>query len=359
MTHDILAVCYSPTKSNDKLLFAAGLLDNTVKIFYADSLKFFLSLYGHKLPVTSIDISYDCRILISGSADKTIKIWGLDFGDCHRSLLGHEDSITLVKFQPDTHYFFSSSKDGCLKYWDADRFEQILHLPGHNHNSIVWSIDISPDSSYVVSAGQDRSLRVWNRGEDLVFIEEEREKFFESKVDNMITQSSAETQDSNVLTNDFEGLKGAEKLISSIDLVEFELDEIVNLESEYKPNPILLGLDPIKYFLKTLKEIKLPDLEGSLLVLPFHYVERFINLILIPINKGLEIELCIKCSLFILKCHQKRILNTFSLKVQIQELNQLIKSHISKYRSLIGTNISALNYIYKLNEEKHEFKDFI
>jgi U3 small nucleolar RNA-associated protein 12 len=84
MTQDALCVRYSPTKSQDKLLVAIGLLDCTVKIFFDDSLKFFLSLYGHKLPVMSLDISYDGNILISGSADKTVKIWGLDFGDCHR-----------------------------------------------------------------------------------------------------------------------------------------------------------------------------------------------------------------------------------------------------------------------------------
>jgi U3 small nucleolar RNA-associated protein 12 len=84
MTHDALCVRYSPTKSQDKLLLAVGLLDCTVKVFYDDSLKFFLSLYGHKLPVMCVDISSDCSLLISGSADKTVKIWGLDFGDCHR-----------------------------------------------------------------------------------------------------------------------------------------------------------------------------------------------------------------------------------------------------------------------------------
>lgn len=55
-----------------------------MKIFFDDTLKFFLSLYGHKLPVLCLDISYDGNLLISGSADKTVKIWGLDFGDCHR-----------------------------------------------------------------------------------------------------------------------------------------------------------------------------------------------------------------------------------------------------------------------------------
>lgn len=44
MTDDVLSVRYSP---NGKL-FAVALLDSTVKVFYQDTLKFFLSLYGHK-----------------------------------------------------------------------------------------------------------------------------------------------------------------------------------------------------------------------------------------------------------------------------------------------------------------------
>lgn len=53
MTHDAMAVRYSTSKAADKLLVAVGLLDNTIKVFFDDSLKFFLSLYGHKLPGTT------------------------------------------------------------------------------------------------------------------------------------------------------------------------------------------------------------------------------------------------------------------------------------------------------------------
>ena len=90
----------------------------------------------------------------------------------YRSLLAHEDSVTAVKFQPYTHYFFSSSKDGRIKYWDADRFECIQLLSGHKGS--VWGLSVSSEGSWVVSGGADRTIRVWRRGEDLVFVEEER-----------------------------------------------------------------------------------------------------------------------------------------------------------------------------------------
>jgi U3 small nucleolar RNA-associated protein 12 len=91
-------------------LLAVSLLDFTIKVFFTDSLKFFLSLYGHKLPVLSMDISSDSTLLVSGGADKNIKIWGLDFGDCHRSLFAHADSVMQVAFVHNTHYVFTAGK---------------------------------------------------------------------------------------------------------------------------------------------------------------------------------------------------------------------------------------------------------
>ena len=71
-----------------------SLLDNTVKVHQVSSLKPFLSLYGHSLPVLDFDISSDSTLLLTGSADKNVKIWGLDFGDCHKSIFAHQDAIT-------------------------------------------------------------------------------------------------------------------------------------------------------------------------------------------------------------------------------------------------------------------------
>lgn len=64
MTDDVLSVKYSP----DGRLLAVALLDFTVKVFYADSLKFFLSLYGHRVSfvsftfvaITLIYVLYSC-----------------------------------------------------------------------------------------------------------------------------------------------------------------------------------------------------------------------------------------------------------------------------------------------------------
>jgi len=58
---------------NSKLI-AVSLLDNTVKLFYFETLNFFVSLYGHRLPVLSFDFSTDSTLIVTGSADKNIKV---------------------------------------------------------------------------------------------------------------------------------------------------------------------------------------------------------------------------------------------------------------------------------------------
>ena len=87
-TDEVLSVRFTP----DGRFFVFSLLDYTMKVCYIDSFKLFLSLYGHKLPVLSFDISSDNMLLASGSADKNIRIWGMDFGDIHKSIFAHQVS---------------------------------------------------------------------------------------------------------------------------------------------------------------------------------------------------------------------------------------------------------------------------
>lgn len=44
-----------------------------MQVYFADTMKFFLSLYGHKLPVLCMDVSSDSTMLLTGSSDKNIK----------------------------------------------------------------------------------------------------------------------------------------------------------------------------------------------------------------------------------------------------------------------------------------------
>lgn len=90
-------------------------------------LQLFVELYGHNLPVSDMDISYDSTMIITASNDKTIRIWGLDYGDCHRRITV-DSATTCIKFLPKTHQFFTTNADGNVMHWDADNFERVVTL---------------------------------------------------------------------------------------------------------------------------------------------------------------------------------------------------------------------------------------
>lgn len=179
MTDDVLCIRISP----DGRLLAVSLLDTTVKVFYTDSLKFFLSLYGHKLPVLSMDISSDNTLLVTGSSDKSIKLWGLDFGDCHKSLHAHDDSVTAVQFVWGTHFVFSASKDRSVKYWDMDKREKVQSLLGHQGE--VWTLAVGKYGLFALSGSHDRSVRKWDKTEEQFVLDEAREEELEELYDQM------------------------------------------------------------------------------------------------------------------------------------------------------------------------------
>lgn len=136
----------------DNRFVAVALLDSTVKIFFLDSFKvriasskncyylqtyplifahslqFWMSLYGHKLPVLCMAVSSDATLIATGSSDRNIKVWGLDHGNTHASIFAHDDSVTGISFIPNTHCFFSCGKDGKVKEWDGDKFRKIITL---------------------------------------------------------------------------------------------------------------------------------------------------------------------------------------------------------------------------------------
>lgn len=115
----VLCVKISP----DMKFIAAGLMDSTVKMFFLDTLKFHLSMYGHTLPVVSIDISKDSTLLVSCSGDKTVRVWGMDFGDCHCSMT-HTEGLVGCNFLEKTHHVISMAKDS-LNIYDADVHQRI------------------------------------------------------------------------------------------------------------------------------------------------------------------------------------------------------------------------------------------
>lgn len=70
-----------------------------------------------------------------------------------------------------------------MKQWDADNFENITTLSGHHGH--VWTLAVSEDGKYVSTAGHDRSIRLWERTQEPLVLEDERETQREAEADQV------------------------------------------------------------------------------------------------------------------------------------------------------------------------------
>ncbi|KAJ5422290.1 Small-subunit processome Utp12 [Penicillium cf. griseofulvum] len=349
---DILNLRFSP----DARLLAVSLLDNTVKVFFVDSLKLFLNLYGHKLPVLSMDISHDSKLIVTCSADKTVRLWGLDFGDCHKAFLAHEDSIMAVAFVPHNkdgngHNFFSASKDRVIKYWDGDKFEQIQRLVGHHGE--IWALAMSHTGDFIVSASHDKSIRIWQQTDEPLFLEEEREKEMEEAYDNTLTASleqeedgedgeKAEAVDAGKQTTGT--LMAGEKIMEALELGLEDL-EVVRDWRKVKAanpnaaapdrNPVYLALNNVsaeQHVLNTVQKIPAAALQDALLVLPFSKLSALFTFLNIWADREWN-------------THHRQIVASKMMRPMLDSIRVSLRRVLARQKDEMGFNLSALQFI--------------
>ncbi|KAI0269170.1 WD-repeat-containing protein [Gloeopeniophorella convolvens] len=377
MTDDVLSVRYSP---NGKLL-AVALLDSTVKVFYQDTLKFFLSLYGHKLPVLSMDISHDSKLIVTCSADKNVKIWGLDFGDCHKSIFAHDESVMQVVFEKKSHYFWTVGKDKLLKYWDGDKFENIQKFEGHH--SEIWALAVSNFANFVVTGSHDKSIRIWEKLDDPLFLEEERERNLEQLYESGIadtlnredlpigsgdpnSETLAQAETTNVSKQTVETLMAGERISEALDLADEELEACQLYEkakqglsekqlAAIQPpprNPILAAQDiePEAWVLKVVEGVQNTALQDALLVLPFGKIMSLMVYLNIWARREWNIPLVSRILFFLLKTHHHQIVANRTMRTTLIPLRTHLRTALLRQKSIINYNLAALQFMRRQDD---------
>ena len=374
VSDDILSVRFSP----DARLLAVALLDNTVKVFFVDSLKLFLNLYGHKLPVLSMDISFDSKLIVTCSADKNIRLWGLEFGDCHKAFFGHQDSILQVVFVPHNqdgngHHFFSSSKDRRIKYWDGDKFEQIQRLDSHHDE--VWALAVSRGGNFLVSASHDKSSRVWDQTDEQIFLEEEKEKEMEELYENTLMTSLEQNEDKDEEVGapgkqTVQTVMAGEKIAEALELGIADLELVKEWEAA-KPtqpnvaapprNPLYMALGGISaeaHVLNVLQKIQAAALQDALLVLPFSMVPALFTFINIFLRRSMNVPLAFRVLNFMLKMHHRQIVASKTMRPMLDGIRENLRQSLNRQKKEIGFNLAALRVIGARTKDT-QAKDFV
>eukprot|EP01129_Flabellula_baltica_P008169 TRINITY_DN3224_c0_g1_i1.p1 TRINITY_DN3224_c0_g1~~TRINITY_DN3224_c0_g1_i1.p1 ORF type:complete len:934 (+),score=229.71 TRINITY_DN3224_c0_g1_i1:18-2819(+) len=391
MPDGIFCAKFSP---NGKYI-AVSLADNTVRIYFADTLKFYLSLYGHKLPVTTLDFPDDSTIIATASADKNIRIWGLDFGDCHRSIFAHDDTITKIEFARGTHYLFSCSKDGTLKYWDMDKYERIMTLNGHN--GAIWGMALTQDAEFAITVGQDRRVRIWERTKEILIVDVERETEMENELDSLIEAEGARSdmmqEDGAISIVTSESVKVGETLVEAIELAEeekakFDVFEKRVTELKLSMNPQafqkleesnssllqppekhqMMPGTPEDYVYGKINAIPGSILESVLASLAFDQVLVLLAYIDTWIKSNKDIEKICRILFFLLRMNQVHISSHKACLMVLDSLREHTRKSINEFKNLIGFNMAAMNFmrreieargdtqLFEISEKLHKLK---
>jgi U3 small nucleolar RNA-associated protein 12 len=198
------------------------------------------------------------------------------------------------------------------------QFEKIQSLEGHHGE--VWALAVSNRGNFVVTGSHDKSIRIWEKLDDPLFLEEERERDLERLHDAHLAETMNRDDDrvgigrgadggddsgvaqgeqvevAQVTKQTTETLMAGERIMEALDVADADLALLAEFEAAKSGlneaqisalpaparNPLLAmqGLEAEAYVLQVIEKVPPTALQDALLVLPFNNVlslMRYLN----------------------------------------------------------------------------------
>ena len=323
-------------------LLAVGLQDTSIRLYFIDSFKQYLKLYGHAYPALSLSITSDATMLCSGGMDKSLKIWGLDFGDLHRSIKAHDEYVTGVQCIPNTHYVATSSNDGTVKLWDGDHWDLIQELH-RGAEAPVSALCVAPDGASVISADKDGFIKAFERTNETLFLQEEIEKRMELAVDRELDERAVfeakKKLAGEVTSRTVSAVAASDSLRERIDrMLHDKLHAAVD-ESEDTARHRHLRL---WRFLS--QELRAIDMYHALTGLSFDVSRTVLDYLNELLEKGLadDIERCAHIVSILGRLHYKNLPHGL-----LGGLASKLRARIEDEKRSVGLNLAGLKFVQK------------
>ncbi|TNJ29498.1 WD40 repeat protein [Giardia muris] len=347
----ITTIAFDP---QGKYIFVA-LVDNTVRIHFADSLRFHMVLYGHSLPITGISVSANGEKLITCSTDKTLRIWGLQFGECQKVLRG-DSAFTSVRLIRDTHLALAANKAGRLTYWDMDSHQLISVLGEGNYGALFarghfgecTGLVVSSTGRFAVSVGQDGAIRQWLQSEELISVESEERKRLEEAFEAEANRKTVGWEDESITS---EAKNAGDTIMEAVALVSGELNA-----GHTGPSLTTYGQAPLDYLIRTLTvTVRHETLYDALLSITVAAALDLLKLLVLCLDHQKQpSDLLIRCLLHLIMHYFHHSTDTQGLGPIIlsaqSHITTLLKSQEVAARTVLGCLRLMANY-GQYNEE--------
>lgn len=115
------------------------------------------------LPVNSVSVSSDGRLLAGAGDEPVVRVWSLHESReplLHKCLRGHTDAIHSVAFRPDGDLLASVSSDNSIRIWDGIAGRGLRSVIGSGR--WVYSVAYCKSAGQFAVSSQDGFARLWD-----------------------------------------------------------------------------------------------------------------------------------------------------------------------------------------------------
>ena len=141
-------------------MLAAGLFDQTIKLWNVPEGQLQQSLTGHTGWVRGISVSGDGSLIASASDDNTLRVWDVELGSSVLVVDQDTKGIRAVAISPDGSLVAGALQDHTVRIWSVSDGKMLYTLKGHG--DWVRCLAFSPDGGLLASGSFDKNIVLWN-----------------------------------------------------------------------------------------------------------------------------------------------------------------------------------------------------
>ncbi|XP_040002550.1 cilia- and flagella-associated protein 52 isoform X2 [Xiphias gladius] len=130
--------------------------DGKIRVFAPESGRLMLIIHNaHRMGVTAIAGTRDCKRIISGGGEGQMRVWELQ--PCGHRLLEtmkkHKATVTCIKIKSDDKECVTASSDGACIIWDIVRFVSLQMVIA---NTLFRTVCYHPEEYQIITSATDR-----------------------------------------------------------------------------------------------------------------------------------------------------------------------------------------------------------